>query len=332
VGTTTYKTCYKLLIDHLGSASVTVKEHSGALTQYAELRYKPWGEDRPASEAFNETQSPSERRFTDQRAHDELGLYDYQARWYDPALGRFAQPDSIVPESQGVQAFDRYAYANNNPLRYSDPSGHSIWDTVGQFAAGFVYEFARTMAWYSPHAQNVLSVNATESNAMLAGRVAGDIVTIAVGVTEVAGGITMGTAGTTVSCAATLCTAAVVTVGAGAVVAGAGATTALAGAAGLGGNLALLTGDDSSSSGTNSFWDDWNAKKPYEGVVKNPDGTTTEYEVRQTPGRDGGWSRIVRVRDTNGNTISVTHEAWKGTSDPRYDPPDHTDFKPVNKR
>lgn len=111
-----------------------------------------------------------------------------------------------------------------------------------------MYEFARTTAWYSPHAQNVLSVNAVESDAMLAGRVAADIATIAVGVTEVAGGITIGTAGTAISCAATLCAAAVMTVGVGAVAAGAGATTALAGAAGLGGNLAQLTGNGSSSS------------------------------------------------------------------------------------
>jgi hypothetical protein len=42
-------------------------------------------------------------------------------------LGRFAQADSVVPlASQGAQAWDRYAFVNNNPLRYNDPSGHSI--------------------------------------------------------------------------------------------------------------------------------------------------------------------------------------------------------------
>jgi len=46
----------------------------------------------------------------------------YNARWYDPSLGRFAQADSIVPG--GMQGLDRYAYVNNNPLRYVDPSGH----------------------------------------------------------------------------------------------------------------------------------------------------------------------------------------------------------------
>jgi hypothetical protein len=48
----------------------------------------------------------------------------YGARWYDPSLGRFAQADSIIPQNQGVQAWDRFAYTNNNPVRYTDPSGH----------------------------------------------------------------------------------------------------------------------------------------------------------------------------------------------------------------
>jgi len=56
----------------------------------------------------------------------------YNARWYDPYLNRWAQPDTIVLQaSQGVQAWDRYAYANNNPVRYTDPSGHDICDEDG---------------------------------------------------------------------------------------------------------------------------------------------------------------------------------------------------------
>jgi len=48
----------------------------------------------------------------------------YNARWYDPSLGRFTQADTIIPESQGVQAWDRYAFVNNNPVRYTDSTGH----------------------------------------------------------------------------------------------------------------------------------------------------------------------------------------------------------------
>jgi RHS repeat-associated protein len=52
-----------------------------------------------------------------------FGLMFYNARWYDPYLGRFAQADTIIPG--GVQGLDRYAYGLNNPSRYSDPSGHA---------------------------------------------------------------------------------------------------------------------------------------------------------------------------------------------------------------
>ncbi len=69
----------------------------------------------------------------------DFGLMFYNARWYDPALGRFAQADSVVPG--GVQGYDRYAYANNSPVVYSDPSGHCpilCWIGAGLAIAGTI--------------------------------------------------------------------------------------------------------------------------------------------------------------------------------------------------
>ncbi|MBO9371239.1 MAG: RHS repeat-associated core domain-containing protein [Chloroflexi bacterium] len=51
-------------------------------------------------------------------------MYDYRARFYDPTLGRFLQPDPLVPEPGNPQALNRYAYVYNNPLRYVDGGGH----------------------------------------------------------------------------------------------------------------------------------------------------------------------------------------------------------------
>jgi len=63
---------------------------------------------------------------------DSLGLMFYQSRFYDPSLGRFISPDIIVPTgTQGTQAWNRYAYVNNNPVRYTDPSGHQAWQGDG---------------------------------------------------------------------------------------------------------------------------------------------------------------------------------------------------------
>ncbi len=51
-------------------------------------------------------------------------MYDYRARFYDPALGRFISADPLVPEPGNPQGLNRYAYVTNNPLRYTDPSRH----------------------------------------------------------------------------------------------------------------------------------------------------------------------------------------------------------------
>ena len=45
------------------------------------------------------------------------------ARYYDPKLGRFIQPDTWDPTLPGVGT-NRYAYAQNDPVNLSDPNGH----------------------------------------------------------------------------------------------------------------------------------------------------------------------------------------------------------------
>jgi RHS repeat-associated protein len=61
---------------------------------------------------------------TDLGANASFGLMFYNARWYDPVLGRFTSADSIIPGAGSSQAWDRYAYSMNNVLRYIDPNGH----------------------------------------------------------------------------------------------------------------------------------------------------------------------------------------------------------------
>ena len=59
-----------------------------------------------------------------QQHETEIGLDYYIARFYDPYLNRFLSPDSIVPDPYNPLDWDRYSYARNNPLRYTDPDGH----------------------------------------------------------------------------------------------------------------------------------------------------------------------------------------------------------------
>jgi hypothetical protein len=49
----------------------------------------------------------------------------YGSRHYDPALGRFTSPDTIIPDPSNSQSWDRYAYTFNNPVLYVDPDGHA---------------------------------------------------------------------------------------------------------------------------------------------------------------------------------------------------------------
>ncbi|MDW8101236.1 MAG: RHS repeat-associated core domain-containing protein, partial [Anaerolineae bacterium] len=73
----------------------------------------------------------TDRRCTGQRWDSALGLYDYRARYDHPGLGRFISADPLVPEPGRPQALNRYAYVYNNPVRYTDPSGHwveTVWD------------------------------------------------------------------------------------------------------------------------------------------------------------------------------------------------------------
>jgi RHS repeat-associated protein len=121
-----------MLGDHLGSASITT-DSAGA--KVSEMRYTPWGEVRYHWVDSNLSTTPAYKlpvySFTGQRSYmddpstsemEGFGLMDYNARMYDPALGRFTSADSIVPG--GIQGLDRYAYVNNSPVMYTDPSGH----------------------------------------------------------------------------------------------------------------------------------------------------------------------------------------------------------------
>jgi RHS repeat-associated protein len=64
-------------------------------------------------------------RFTGAREDLDTGFVHLGARDYDPRLGRFLSPDSIVPDAYEPAAYDRYAYGYNDPLNHRDPSGHA---------------------------------------------------------------------------------------------------------------------------------------------------------------------------------------------------------------
>ena len=118
--------------DQLASSSV-VTNRDGSLAQ--EYQYSAYGSELHLA---NGAEYPLYNRFTDQYWDEEVGLYYYGARYYDPALGRFIQADTLTPDVYNPQGLNRYTYVLNNPFRYVDPTGQSWWDSVKNAVKGAV--------------------------------------------------------------------------------------------------------------------------------------------------------------------------------------------------
>jgi len=111
-------TLYHVHGDHLGSASVTT---AGSVVEGSRAYY-PYGAQRSASGTLR-----TDRTFTGQK-EDLTGLLYYHARYYDPALGTFISPDTLVPDPGRIIDYNRFLYARGNPLKYTDPSGYTSQD------------------------------------------------------------------------------------------------------------------------------------------------------------------------------------------------------------
>ncbi|MBI3560395.1 MAG: VCBS repeat-containing protein [Gammaproteobacteria bacterium] len=110
--------------DHLGSSN-KVSSSTGAEVKFTQ--FYPYGATRTET-------GPKiiAHKYTGQEIDTSTGLYSYGARYYDPATMHFLSADEIIPDVEIPQTLNRFAYANNNPIRNIDPSGHESV-TVGVF-------------------------------------------------------------------------------------------------------------------------------------------------------------------------------------------------------
>ena len=102
--------------DHLGSTVLATDSNSQKLTE--PLSYFPYGASTNAYSLM-----PSAYLFTGQEEDPESDLSNYNARLYNPTTGVFISADT-------VGGGNRYAYAANNPMRFTDPSGNNVWDEI----------------------------------------------------------------------------------------------------------------------------------------------------------------------------------------------------------
>jgi RHS repeat-associated protein len=110
--------------DHLGSVAV-ITDETGAVVE--RLSYDAWGKRRFPTGADDPTgsiTSQTTKGFTGHEMIDNVGLVNMNGRVYDPQLGRFMSADPYVQDPTDSQSLNRYAYVNNNPLSYTDPTGY----------------------------------------------------------------------------------------------------------------------------------------------------------------------------------------------------------------
>ncbi|HEV2679148.1 MAG TPA: RHS repeat-associated core domain-containing protein [Rhodanobacter sp.] len=96
---------------------------SGNIT--ARFDYAPYG---TAVESVGP--APNGPGYTGHVNDPDTGLVYMQARYYDPATGRFLSVDPVTPTAGNAFNFSRYAYANSNPVMHTDPDGRQSEDAA----------------------------------------------------------------------------------------------------------------------------------------------------------------------------------------------------------
>jgi RHS repeat-associated protein len=106
---------------HLGDALASVRHvtGNGSALRFAQS-YEPFGSPNQAA-----GQNPTAYGYTGEWT-DNTGLVHLRARDYQPSLGRFQTKDTYIGTAFAPASQNRYIYAHNNPVRYSDPSGRCV--------------------------------------------------------------------------------------------------------------------------------------------------------------------------------------------------------------
>jgi len=116
---------YYLYKDHLGSIT-HITNSSGAVEETRS--FDAWGRMRnPTDWTYNNVPKMTilDRGYTGHEHLPLFGLINMNGRMYDPLIGRMLSPDPYTHGIAGTQGFNRYSYALNNPLKFTDPSGEN---------------------------------------------------------------------------------------------------------------------------------------------------------------------------------------------------------------
>ncbi|TCN60147.1 RHS repeat-associated core domain-containing protein [Flavobacterium circumlabens] len=135
--------------DHLGNVrlSYSDKDNNGTVNNteiIAENNYYPFGLAHKGYNSNVVSTNPAQKyKYNGKELQDDFGLnfYDFGARNYDPALGRWMNMD---PLTEQMRRHSPYNYAFNNPIFFTDPDGMAPNDVIvnGENADKFVKQLS----------------------------------------------------------------------------------------------------------------------------------------------------------------------------------------------
>lgn len=166
--------------DNLGSTSVTTDENGtvverSAYDGWGRRRY-PNGTDDDAANTLNTAVRQTDKGFTGHEHLEEVALIHMNGRIYDPLVGRFMSADPFIQAPMNSQSYNRYSYVINNPLVYTDPSGHLFgirikFKTVVAIAVVAVFQQYELLGALAPS----IGLTTAVTNGIVGGAIAGGI-------------------------------------------------------------------------------------------------------------------------------------------------------------
>ncbi len=113
-------------VKNLQGDVIGIMDGSGAVV--VEYTYDAWGNILSVTGSLASTVGQiNPFRYRGYYYDSETGLYYLNSRYYDAEVGRFINADGIVGANGGIVGFNMFAYCNNNPVMFADPSGYAVY-------------------------------------------------------------------------------------------------------------------------------------------------------------------------------------------------------------